>query len=572
MSLLRSQKLHPLVVTFLVVVASLLTPSAPVGAAPTSPVASTILPLSGCFTPVCAPIDTRVSFGGGPVLNHPYVYLVRFISHSGLVSAKGYVPGTFKATAPNAASLAMATLRGPGSAVLKEYHLTVPYKSARFGGYMNVVSPLASAKTISDPEIATALGQPMNKAFVPKGYQPIFILFTPSGQTVIDGNSTSQAGFCAYHSFDASPTMRVLPYVVVPNEGLASTCDDVPGGATSSFEQMGPQLSHELFETVTDPTIVPGFTDVSTGNEIADICQGSIAFAGRVNYRSHAYYLAPVYSKTAHACITGQVPVAITATISTTSLSVTVLSTVGPVANQIISLTSTGSVSRKLTSQTGSVIFPLPTHSAVLSFSSTGPYDSASLAVPSFSTSHNSPSLIVSQTAPTLSGNEISSPGSITVTLTDPSPVPNASLLLVADGTTVIDHAVTSNLGVATFTPSADVPLNIPLQIVFSGSTSLYGATTVVSPVDLLPVTVTAPPSWSTAGIFPISVSLGPVFAGDPIYINNQLTSLTSGSLDSSGSFSSQVAITTPGDNLYTIVIVVGPWRVVSLLAVTLTS
>ena len=142
------------------------------------------------------------------------------------------------------------------------------------------------------------------------GYKHIYHVFLPQGVDTCmsqsnncyspDNPSTFQ--FCAYHVSVDLPNNQHVLYTVEPYQ-VVDGCS-VPGNTdnTTLNNSTDSSLSHELFETITDPDSNGWIASAQTvkGQEIGDLCTGknfSLAFGGR------AYSIQLEYSNAAHACM-----------------------------------------------------------------------------------------------------------------------------------------------------------------------------------------------------------------------------------------------------------------------------
>jgi hypothetical protein len=142
------------------------------------------------------------------------------------------------------------------------------------------------------------------------GYGNIYHVFLPQGTDMcITGgvcyspDDFSQFVFCAFHgSVDlpdpANPggavhvLFSVEPFQDVPGCALPG---ETPHG---TIDATASTLSHEFFETITDPDLNAWFNFL-TGDEVADLCS---AFASNERMNGHAYSIQLEYSNRLHAC------------------------------------------------------------------------------------------------------------------------------------------------------------------------------------------------------------------------------------------------------------------------------
>jgi hypothetical protein len=153
------------------------------------------------------------------------------------------------------------------------------------------------------------------------GYGNIYHLFLPPGvDTCFDAPYNNECYspdnpatfvFCAYHDSVTYTDLGHVLFTVEPWQGAASGCGDSPVGAPNSqlIDSTDDTLSHELFETISDPdgTAWWNATNLSLyGNEMADEC----LFFGQDNYfveptfpiDGHLYRVQSEYSDEKHAC------------------------------------------------------------------------------------------------------------------------------------------------------------------------------------------------------------------------------------------------------------------------------
>lgn len=121
--------------------------------------------------------------------------------------------------------------------------------------------------------------------------------------------------FCAYHSSASFAEFDVeIPYTVEPFQNVTGCQVAGPWPHDQLTDSTDSALSHELFETITDPfsdstAWVAGNSQPEEGNEIADICHG----VGNENReeivpsftlaKGHVYELQLEYSNAKHGCV-----------------------------------------------------------------------------------------------------------------------------------------------------------------------------------------------------------------------------------------------------------------------------
>jgi hypothetical protein len=155
------------------------------------------------------------------------------------------------------------------------------------------------------------------------GYNHIYHVFLPPGtDECFDSTFTvcyspdvpSTFYFCAYHSsVDFSDIGHVL-YSVEPFENI-SGCNVAPGSPNGQLvDSTASVLSHELFESITDPDGDAWWNTASNdlfGDEIADECSFIIFLPGAVyfdppafNIGGKKYAVQSEYNNSSHACTT----------------------------------------------------------------------------------------------------------------------------------------------------------------------------------------------------------------------------------------------------------------------------
>lgn len=139
------------------------------------------------------------------------------------------------------------------------------------------------------------------------GYTNIFHVFLPQGTDMCIDKTTCYSPdnpdtfvFCAFHgSVDFGANQHVLfsvePYQAVPG------CE-IPGQTPHGvIDATASTLSHEFFETITDPDLDSWFNFL-TLNEIGDLCS---AFGNNEPMGNHSYVIQEEYSNAVHNCSDG---------------------------------------------------------------------------------------------------------------------------------------------------------------------------------------------------------------------------------------------------------------------------
>ena len=144
----------------------------------------------------------------------------------------------------------------------------------------------------------------------------IFNILLPSGvDTCFSGNqqcwspdNTSTFSFCAYHAAAQDNAGNVYLFTVIPWVSLnycsaSATGINFPNQVSQGNDPADAiygVLSHETFETISDPLPGSGWFNYANGDEIGDECPG---FENFVNLNGDHYYIQSEYSDVGHECI-----------------------------------------------------------------------------------------------------------------------------------------------------------------------------------------------------------------------------------------------------------------------------
>jgi hypothetical protein len=146
------------------------------------------------------------------------------------------------------------------------------------------------------------------------GYNHIFHIYLPQGQDVCfapgsgicySPDNSNTFSFCAYHSsFDKSGEHII--YTVEPYQNVNGCQVQSPSPNGLLIDSTADVLSHETFETITDPDGTAWWNAFSLdlfGAEIGDECQNFNFGYGVVNLNGKKYEIQPEYSNILHGCV-----------------------------------------------------------------------------------------------------------------------------------------------------------------------------------------------------------------------------------------------------------------------------
>lgn len=217
-------------------------------------------------------------------------------------------------------------------------HVVDQYVGAQYGDRYRVsgdsinVNYPVHGKPLTDADIQTIVHAVVTALGLPTGYHAIYDVFLTPGQdecfssadqTCYSPDNPATFYFCAYHgSTDFSDIGHVL-YTVEPAQNVDG-CNSRPNGPNGPLaDSTNSTLSHETFETITDPDGTGWWNELDNGlygQEIADECSfliftppppalpgpNSIAYfdPSNVILNGHPYLAQPEYDNALHACAT----------------------------------------------------------------------------------------------------------------------------------------------------------------------------------------------------------------------------------------------------------------------------
>ena len=201
-------------------------------------------------------------------------------------------------------------------------HVTDQYVGTDDGHRYPVVGPIISLhyplppNPLVDADMA-ALAHAAARFLGVSGYGHIFHIFlAPEQNECFDTTYTicSSNYFCAYHSSAFFKDIGEVVYTVEPNKVGVFGCNVPVGSPNGAYDDEYTVLSHELFETITDPDGQSWWNASNFplfGNEIGDECM-FLDFDASGNYLSgaepvvtlsgHPYQIQTEYNNAAYAC------------------------------------------------------------------------------------------------------------------------------------------------------------------------------------------------------------------------------------------------------------------------------
>ena len=143
------------------------------------------------------------------------------------------------------------------------------------------------------------------------GYGHVYHVFIPQGvDTCMDEgpcyspDNPATSAFCAYHFTVHFSDIGSVYYTVEPFQSVAGCEVPQPSPNGALIDSTSSTLSHELFESITDPDINTGFRALHSGavlgDEIGDLCGGVVFGIFPLNAKSYEIQLE--YSNFYHAC------------------------------------------------------------------------------------------------------------------------------------------------------------------------------------------------------------------------------------------------------------------------------
>ena len=178
-----------------------------------------------------------------------------------------------------------------------------------FTASVTIFAGTSGVPTLSENDILALVHSAAKAAGT--GYGHVYHVFIPQGvDTCMDEgpcyspDNPATSVFCAYHFTVHFSDIGTVYYTVEPFQDVAG-CAVPPGSPNGALiDSTASTLSHELFESITDPDIHTGFRALNSGavlgSEIGDLC-GGVLF-GIVSLNTKNYGIQLEYSDFYHAC------------------------------------------------------------------------------------------------------------------------------------------------------------------------------------------------------------------------------------------------------------------------------
>jgi hypothetical protein len=280
------------------------TPAATPAAQQLSPSSLTNKKLSHLPKPGFYPAD--LVFHGGPVVSSADQDLVYFDCPAGPSACWGN-PAAFLKNL-NASAFIHLTDQYVGTTANDRYPL----------GKSLSVNESLETNVLGQNDILSIVHAAATKLSVQSGYNNIIHVFLPKGiDTCIDLTSVCYSpdnpptfAFCAYHGAVVFADIGHILYTVQPYQNVSGCQSATPTPNGGLVDSTASELSHETFETITDPDLDAWWSDVSLieqGAEIGDVCEPVGNSSGRFldsvfSVHGKNYKIQLEYSNKYHAC------------------------------------------------------------------------------------------------------------------------------------------------------------------------------------------------------------------------------------------------------------------------------
>jgi len=143
-----------------------------------------------------------------------------------------------------------------------------------YGGSYFDATGYSPTGTVTDAQLQAEVHKAQSAMGWTGGLGHNFFVVTGPGEKVCDGSSCSNTNFCGYHGTLSDVAGAETAYESIPYPGNGCLVASIQGATDAVTNTAVNVVSHELFETITDPGV--GFGDYgwydAAGYEIADKC------------------------------------------------------------------------------------------------------------------------------------------------------------------------------------------------------------------------------------------------------------------------------------------------------------
>ncbi len=287
-----------------------------------------------------------LQYGGGPIQHHPTFYAVFWLPSGtnyepGIINGNSGYEGLMERYLQDAGSTSMANVADQYYDTLSGYPENIGPGTqfgsmTTYGGDWVDATPYPHSGSASDPLFDSDIQASVNRALAANptwqdGVNSTIFVFTGYGinscmttsKSSCTGQIPSSQGYCAYHDDFRDGKGSTAVYANMPEDEYFNAADifttgeacestnALPNGDIYADNEL-PILSHELWESATDPEPASGWTD-SSGMEIGDKCQSNWGYQpyfgpSNVDVNGHLYYLQQEWSNADGGCAGAPTP------------------------------------------------------------------------------------------------------------------------------------------------------------------------------------------------------------------------------------------------------------------------
>lgn len=249
-------------------------------------VVAAVTPIAGASGPAPQPhmplpggLNPLISLGSGNLVNHgghvESGVVTNYVIYWGLPSES--LPAPAYDVDPYAAHIDeflhdVSCCGNPAIAgVMSQY---VGGVSIAYGGSYFDSSGYSPGSTVTDAQIQAEVRKAQSVMGWSGGLGHNFFVVTGAGEKVCDGSGCSNTDFCGYHGTLSDVSGAETAYESIPFPGNGCLVETTQGATDTVSNTAVNVVSHELFETITDPGV--GFGDYGwydgAGYEVGDKC------------------------------------------------------------------------------------------------------------------------------------------------------------------------------------------------------------------------------------------------------------------------------------------------------------